>query len=105
MGLGYATENPSREEVDVLAGPVVVQFGTDWCGYCIAAERHIKPALEAAPGVQHLKVEDGKGYPLGRSFRVKLWPTLVFLRDGEEVARVVRPTRRAEIDDALAKLG
>ena len=88
----------------MLAGPVVVQFGTDGCGYCIAAERHIKPALEAAPGVQHLKVEDGKGYPLGRSFRVKLWPTLVFLRDGQELARVVRPTNRVALDEALTAI-
>ena len=51
--------------------------------------------------MHHLKIEDGRGKPLGRSFRVKLWPTLVFLRDGEEVARLVRPTMRGEIADAL----
>jgi thioredoxin 1 len=49
--------------------------------------------LEEHPGVRHIKVEDGKGKPLGRSFRVKLWPTLVFLRDGQVVARAVRPGR------------
>jgi thioredoxin 1 len=37
--------------------------------------------------VRHVKVEDGSGRRLGRSFGVKLWPTLVFLRDGREVAR------------------
>ena len=105
MGLGYATENPSREEVDVLAGPVVVQFGTDWCGYCRAAGRHIEAALAARPDVRRIQVEDGKGRPLGRSFRVKLWPTLVFLRDGVEVARVVRPTNQQVLDEALAQLG
>jgi thioredoxin 1 len=43
------------------------------------------------PQVRYINVEDGKGKPLGRSFRVKLWPTLVFLRDGQVVARAVRP--------------
>ena len=52
--------------------------------------------------MQHIKVEDGPGQPLGRSYRVKLWPTLIFLRDGQEVARLVRPQGRAEIDEALA---
>ncbi|MBS0495898.1 MAG: thioredoxin family protein, partial [Proteobacteria bacterium] len=52
-------------------------------------------------GVQHLKVEDGPGRPLGRSYRVKLWPTLVFLRDGQEVSRLVRPQATREIQDAL----
>jgi thioredoxin 1 len=54
--------------------------------------------------VRHLQVEDGPGRPLGRSFRVKLWPTLVFLKDGQEVARVVRPSRVEELQDALAKI-
>jgi thioredoxin 1 len=41
--------------------------------------------------VRYLWVEDGKGKPLGRSFRVKLWPTLVFLRDGRVMKQVSRP--------------
>lgn len=104
MSLGYETDQPTRDEVDTLDGATVLQFGTDWCGYCRAAERYVEPALGEREGVRHLKVEDGKGRPLGRSFRVKLWPTLVFLRDGEEVARVVRPSGRAEVDAALARL-
>ncbi len=102
--LGYVTDQPDRAEIDALPGATVLQFGTNWCGYCVAAERHVRPAMAAADGVRHLKVEDGKGRPLGRSFRVKLWPTLVFLRDGVEVARVVRPTNRRVIDEALAAL-
>ena len=31
---------------------------------------------------------DASGRPLGRSFKVKLWPTLVFLRDGREIERL-----------------
>jgi len=55
--------------------------------------------------VRHLKIEDGPGRPLGRSFRVKLWPTLVFLRDGVEVARVVRPADAKQIEvDGFAAL-
>lgn len=104
MSLGYATDNPTREQVDAMSGAVVLQFGTDWCGYCVAAERYIKPVLADFDDVQHLRVEDGKGYPLGRSFQVKLWPTLIVLQDGAEVARVVRPTSEAEVVAALAEL-
>ena len=101
---GYQEEQPLRADIEALPGAAVVAFGTDWCGYCAAAERFIEPALADHPGVPLLRVEDGRGRPLGRSFRVKLWPTLVFLRDGVEVARVVRPTGRAPLDDALARL-
>jgi thioredoxin 1 len=100
----YRPEEITRAEVDALAGPTVVEFGTNWCGYCQGAQPAIASAFEAHPGVRHLKIEDGPGRPLGRSYRVKLWPTLVFLRDGREIARLVRPTSADDVRDALAQV-
>lgn len=104
MTLSTEFENPepSRQAIDALKGPVVVEFGTGWCGHCQAAQPLIAAAFADYPGVRYLKVEDGKGRPLGRSFRVKLWPTLIFLRDGHEVERLVRPTDQGAIQRALA---
>ncbi|KGQ17923.1 Thioredoxin [Lysobacter dokdonensis DS-58] len=87
--------------VDGRAGPAVLEFGAPWCGHCVGAQRAIAAAFADHPDVHHLKIEDGRGKPLGRSFRVKLWPTLIFLRDGEEIARLVRPTTQGPIADAL----
>jgi thioredoxin 1 len=100
----YSSHAPSRADVDALPGATVIEFGTDWCGYCQGAQPSIAEAFEPHAEVRHLKIEDGPGRPLGRSFKVKLWPTLVFLRDGAEVARVVRPRSAAEIADAFATL-
>ena len=100
----FAAVEPSRAEVDALAGAVLVEFGTGWCGWCRAAQPLIAAAFDGHPGVRHLKIEDGRGRPLGRSFGVKLWPTLVFLRDGREVARLVRPGDAGEIGRALARI-
>jgi thioredoxin 1 len=94
---------PSRAEVDALAGPALIEFGTTWCGHCRAVQAPLAAALAKHPDVRHIRVEDGPGRPLGRSYRVKLWPTLVFLKDGQEVARLVRP-RAAAIEEALAAL-
>jgi len=104
MNTGYADKEPSRAEVEGLAGPTVLEFGTPWCGWCRGAQPLIAQAMSAHPGVRHLKVEDGSGRPLGRSFRVKLWPTLVFLRGGQEVARLVRPSTADQISEALSRL-
>lgn len=103
--MSYATNAPARKEIDSLGGPAVIEFGTDWCGYCQGAQPLIGAAFERNRQVRRLKVEDGPGRALGRSFRVKLWPTLIFLRDGAEVARVVRPQHAAELDEAFASLG
>jgi thioredoxin 1 len=104
MNTPYDATQPSRAEVDALAGATVLEFGTNWCGWCRGAQPLIAQALESQPGLRHLKAEDGPGRPLGRSFGVKLWPTLVFLQDGREVARVVRPGSAQELQDALAKI-
>lgn len=100
----YSSDEPSRAEVEAMAGPTVLEFGANWCGICQAAQRTIGDALAAHAPLRHLKIEDGRGRPLGRSFGIKLWPTLVVLRDGQEVARVVRPGGAREIADALARL-
>ena len=97
----HLAEPPTRELVDALQGAAVLEFGTPWCGHCQRAQPLIEQALKDQAGVPHLKVEDGPGRPLGRSYRVKLWPTLVFLRNGQEVARLVRPQSAQEIHDAL----
>ena len=97
----YAAVEPDRIDVDGLVGPAVVEFGAPWCGYCIAAQPLIESVFARHADVRHIKIEDGRGLPLGRSFRIKLWPTLVFLRDGEEVVRLVRPADAATIRDAF----
>jgi thioredoxin 1 len=100
----YGNTELTREEVDSWTGPVLLQFGTNWCGHCQAAEPAIEAATAGIPELRRVKVEDGPGRPLGRSFRVKLWPTLIFLRDGTEVARLVRPEESPPIREQLERL-
>lgn len=100
MEQSYPATEPARAELDRWPGVVLVEFGAPWCGFCQAAQPAIEGVLREHPEVRHLKVYDGRGKPLGRSFGVKLWPTLILLRDGRELSRAVRPSHR----DSVARL-
>lgn len=95
---------PARDEVDAMSGDVLLEFGINECPHCQAAQPLIADALKRHPDVRHIRLEDGKGRRLGRTFSVKLWPALIFLKDGHEVARVLRPTMQPEVDAGFAKL-
>ena len=97
----YAASELQRDTADALQGLVVLQFGTNWCGYCQNAHAVIEPVMASRSDVARHLIEDGPGRPLGRSYRVKQWPTLVLLRDGQEVGRLVRPQDATQLQDLL----
>jgi thioredoxin 1 len=86
------SQEPTRAEIDAMTGKVLVEIGATWCGHCQAAQPEIERQLKSVSDVRHIKIEDGKGRPVGRSFGVKLWPTLVLMRDGEVLEKLVRPS-------------
>ena len=100
----YAAIEPTRAEIDALEGPTVLEFGSPTCGHCRAAQALLAAALADYPSLRHIKIADGSGRPLGRSFKVKLWPSLVFLSNGREVARLVRPADASAIGSAIAQI-
>ncbi len=102
MSTIYASAQPTRADIDALQGPALLEFGAGWCGHCRASEAVLAHVFSDYPDVRHIRVEDGSGRALGRSFRVKLWPTMIFLQDGVEVARLVRPLDAGAIRDAFA---
>jgi thioredoxin 1 len=98
MSRAWVAQEPARDAVDGMRGDVLLEFGTPWCPHCVAAEPLVDHALAQRDDVAHLRIEDGRGRRLGRSFAVKLWPTLVLMRDGVEQARVVRPRSLREVE-------
>lgn len=98
------SNEPNRADIDQLHGATMIEFGTDCCGYCRAAQPIIASTIIDYPRTLHIKIEDGKGRRLGRSYSIKLWPTLIFLKNGTEIKRLVRPDNPEVIAAALAKI-
>lgn len=92
----YSEQAPSIDEINAMQGLAILEFGTSWCEHCQAASPAVKEVL-SNESFSHIKVMDGKGKILGRLFKVKLWPTLILLKDGSEIARVVRPVSASEV--------
>ena len=99
----YHEEAPTREEIDQTSGPLLLEFGTNWCGHCQGFSPTVEALLTEHPQVRHVRAADGRGKRLGRSFRVKLWPSLIFLRDGKVIAQTARPSRD-EASQAMQQL-
>ena len=97
----YTTDEPTRAAIDALPGVTLLEFGSPYCGHCRRAEPLVEHALTGRSDLRHVRIFDGRGRPLGRSFGVKLWPTLVVLEDGVEKARFVRPQDAAPMVEAL----
>lgn len=94
----YEVVEPARADLDTAPGTLLLEFGASWCGHCQAAQPAIRALLDGRTDTIHVKVADGRGQPLGRAFAVKLWPTLVLLRAGKELSRVVRPVDGADLE-------
>jgi thioredoxin 1 len=101
----YQPQAPDPADVEAMTGLVLLDFGTDWCGHCVVARTPVGTWLADHGDIDHLRVEDGSGRRLGRAYRVKLWPTLVLLRDGREIARVVRPREPRDLEPLDVALG
>ncbi len=86
----YQEDNPTIDDIAEISGYALLEFGASWCGHCNAATPAIEQVLSCSE-LPHIKVTDGKGKRLGRAFKVKRWPTLILLKSGKEVARLVRP--------------
>lgn len=99
----YAEVEPTRTEIDAIPGSLLLEFGAPWCPHCDAIQPTLQKLLEQFPEVRHIKIYDGKGQPLGRSFRVKLWPNLVFLRNGQVLLQLARP-KEMDIRDGFQML-
>lgn len=65
----------------------VVDFWAEWCGPCKKMAPHFEEASKEVENVNFGKVDMEEHQQLGGKMGVRALPTLLILKDGEEVAR------------------
>ncbi len=78
------------DEVIRAEGPVVVDFGAEWCGPCVRMAPILEDLAVAVAGrakVCRLDVDESR--KTAAEYKVLSIPTLVFFKEGKEVDRVV----------------
>lgn len=109
MAIEHVNPENFDEKVKQSDIPVLLDFWAPWCGPC----QMMGPVFEEISGDYEGKLRFAKlnteDYPhLAGQFGIQGIPTLLFLKGGEEVNRIVgfapKDLLKSKIDDALSKL-
>ena len=100
----YSDQNITHEELTASKGWLLLEFGENWCPICQQAQPLIREVLTRFTDIERKMIIDGKGKRLGRVFKVKLWPSLILLYNGEEKGKLVRPESTLQIEQWLNEI-
>lgn len=75
--------NSENFEAETKSGLKLIEFYTDWCGYC----KKQKSALEEMDKVWIGQVNADKAPAVALRYNINAYPTFLILKNGEEVER------------------
>ena len=100
--INIADQAEYDEKVLQATQPVLVDFWAPWCGPCKMVAPELEAIAEKYDGKAIIaKVNVDNFSRLAEKYSIRGVPTLLFIKDGQEVSRIVGYKPRQEIAAAL----
>lgn len=96
MSVKITSEN-FQEEVLNSAKPVLLDFWAPWCGPCRMVAPILDEIAQERPDITVGKVNVDEEMALAAQFRVASIPTMVVMKGGKEVKRLIGASPKQEI--------
>lgn len=95
--------NEQNFENEVLCSkkPVLIDFYAEWCGPCRALSPIVEEIADSREDIKVCKVNVDENMSLAQKYSVESIPTLVVVKDGSVVNKVVGAVPRSTIEEML----
>ena len=102
MSVKVITEENFEEEVLNSDKPVLLDFYADWCGPCKMMSPVIDEIAEEIGDIAKVgKVNSDDNMDLAEKYEIMSIPTIMIIRNGQEVKRFLGVTPKSEIIKAI----
>jgi len=73
---------------DLESGVCAVKFSAEWCGPCKRMEPTVEKLETEFPTAKFIKVDIDEEPALAQKYKVRMVPTILIVKDGQEISRV-----------------
>lgn len=97
----HISSNEFESEVLKSENVVLVDFYATWCGPCKTVAPILEEIAKEDRKIKIVKVDVDESEDISADYNVMYIPTLVIIKDGEEVDRIVGAAKKAEIQKMI----